>query len=265
MCALQPAEPGQLVGAALDGDGDRCLFIRATEHGYEVVDGDAMGAMLLQAARDETWSFAASIESDVALFGHVKSFNKGTTCLETAVGDRWLSFALRPQDGGLFNHGTCLPCAASKIRVMSFFPLRIRMLLEPEFPETALQPWLCWQRPGGDVPFNRGWKQRVSIKESHRERWHAERELFASTEAALLSSFEQLGMNAQRRRIEGEDHLLLVHASSEDGEASFGIRNSGTQAKTSLSVRLSRGVDATPFVQMLSDVQASLTRALTED
>ena len=269
LCALQPAEPGQLVGAALDGDGDRCLFIRATEHGYEVVDGDAMGAMLLQAARDETWSFAASIESDVALFGHVKSFNKGTTCLETAVGDRWLSFALRPQDGGLFNHGTCP--AVCGIEDSG------HVVLPAPHPNVAgawslvgdgaatLCAVLLAAPSGGDVPFNRGWKQRVSIKESHRERWHAERELFSSTEAALLSSFEQLGMNAQRRRIEGEDHLLLIHASSEDGEASFGIRNSGTQAKTSLSVRLSRGVDATPFVQMLSDVQASLTRALTED
>ena len=103
---------------------------------------------------------------------------------------------------------------------------------------------------GNLVPFNRGWKQRVSISDSHRERWHAESDLFSSTEAALLSSFERLGMNAQRRRIDGEDHLLLIHGSSGDGVASFGIRNSGTQAKTSLSVRLSRGVDIEPFVQV---------------
>jgi hypothetical protein len=47
--------------------------------------------------------------------------------------------------------------------------------------------------------------------------------------------------------------------------ASFGIRNSGTQAKTSLSVRLSRGVNIEPFVQVLNEVHDSLTKALTED
>ena len=72
-------------------------------------------------------------------------------------------------------------------------------------------------------------------------------------------------MNAQRRRIDGEDHLLLIHGSSRDGVVSFGIRNSGTQAKTSLSVRLSRGVDIEPFVQVLNEVHDSLTKALTED
>ena len=269
LCALQPAEPGQLVGAALDGDGDRCLFIKATESGYEVVDGDAMGAMLLQAANNKAWSFAASIESDVALFSHVQSFNEGTTCLETAVGDRWLSFALRPQHEGMFEQATCP--AVCGIEDSG------HVVLPAPHPGVAgawslvgdgaatLCAVLLAASSGNLVPFNRGWKQRVSISDSHRERWHAESDLFSSTEASLLSSFERLGMNAQRRRIDGEDHLLLVHGSSQDGVASFGIRNSGTQAKTSLSVRLSRGVNIEPFVQVLNEVHDSLTKALTED
>ena len=64
-----------MVGAALDGDGDRCLFIQATSTGFAVVDGDAMAAMLLSASADRPWSFAASIESDVALFGHARALN----------------------------------------------------------------------------------------------------------------------------------------------------------------------------------------------
>ena len=104
--ALKPAPEGQLVGAALDGDGDRCLFIQATETGFAVVDGDAMAAMLLGAAADRPWSFAASIESDVALFGHVQSLNAETECIETAVGDRWLSYALRPSEGGWLHDAT---------------------------------------------------------------------------------------------------------------------------------------------------------------
>ena len=113
--------------------------------------------------------------------------------------------------------------------------------------------------------FERGWKQRNSIKESHRERWHANADVFAQTEQTLLSTLQNLGFEAQRRRIEGEDHLLLVHGTSEVGVVSFGIRNSGTQAKTSLSVRLSRSVPNEAFITLLSDVQASLTEVLTDD
>ena len=71
--ALPSAPEGQLVAAALDGDGDRCLLVQATKTGFAVVDGDAMAAMLLEAAADQPWSFAASIESDVALFGHASN------------------------------------------------------------------------------------------------------------------------------------------------------------------------------------------------
>ena len=88
---------------------------------------------------------------------------------------------------------------------------------------------------------------------------------FAKTEQRLLSTLQGLGFEAQRRRIEGEEHLLLVHGTSEVGVASFGIRNSGTQAKTSLSVRLSRNVPNEAFIKLLSDVQASLTAVLTDD
>ncbi|MEC7181052.1 MAG: hypothetical protein VXW36_06635, partial [Candidatus Thermoplasmatota archaeon] len=73
---------GTILGAALDGDGDRCLFVRETDDGIEVVDGDDMADAILRAC-PQSWKVAASIESNMQGF-------------ETAVGDRWLSHALAP-------------------------------------------------------------------------------------------------------------------------------------------------------------------------
>ena len=65
---VRQAPEGTLIGAALDGDGDRCLLLVAESDGPAVVDGDAMALRLLEAgARDRTWTVAASIESDLAL------------------------------------------------------------------------------------------------------------------------------------------------------------------------------------------------------
>ena len=116
-----------------------------------------------------------------------------------------------------------------------------------------------------DVIFARGWKQRLSIKDSHRERWHASSELFSTTELALQSALEGLGFETQRRRIEGEPDLLLMHGQAKGGVASFGIRNSGTQAKTSLSVRLSKDINPGPFIALLESVRGNLAALLTVD
>ena len=46
---------------------------------------------------------------------------------------------------------------------------------------------------------------------------------------------------------------------------SYGIRNSGTQAKTSLSLRLSPGLEPTVFEATLGEVKAMLVDVLTEN
>ena len=267
--SLPRAEAGQLVGVALDGDGDRCLFVESTPDGFAIVDGDAMAAMLLGAGKQHAWRFAASIESDVALLGHVQSLNGANTCAETAVGDRWLSFSLRPASGGWLEQ-TTIPAVcgiedSGHVVLPAPHPhLDSTWSLVGDGAATLCAVLLAASAANGDS-FERGWKQRNSIKESHRERWHANADLFARTEQTLLNTLQNLGFEAQRRWIEGEEHLLLVHGTSEAGVASFGIRNSGTQAKTSLSVRLSRNVPNEAFIKLLSDVQTSLTEALTDD
>ena len=263
---LKSAPAGQLVGAALDGDGDRCLFVEATETGFAVVDGDAMGAMLLRASADRAWSFAASIESDVGLFAHAEAINAGTTCIETAVGDRWLSFALRPTDGGWLPSETMPTCCgiedSGHVVLPAPHPGKPGMWgLVGDGAATLCAVLLA--KSNTDGGFDRGWKRRVSINDSQRERWHHESDVFATTLQTIQVSMERLGFEVQQRLIEGESDLLLVHGTSSGGVASFGVRNSGTQAKTSLSVRLSKGIDPVPYMQILERVKDALEDALT--
>ena len=95
--SLKPAVPGTIVGAALDGDGDRCLVIEATESGFRVIDGDAMADAMLVAGtqQQQPWLIAASIESELALLSSLSRLPVKVSAIETAVGDRWLSHALR--------------------------------------------------------------------------------------------------------------------------------------------------------------------------
>ena len=263
---LSPAKEGTLVGAALDGDGDRCLLIETTANGYKVVDGDAMAAMLMEAGREQgPWLFAASIESDVALTGFVSQYNSKTQCFETAVGDRWLSVGLRHSDG-LF--------------VQKSMPLRLGVedsghLVLPAPRPNRLGEWslvgdgaaslcafLLSQDASKPDSFHRGWKRRVSVKESHRERWQRGNELQKTVSERLLSSLDSLGIRAQLRTIVGEENLLLVHGEGAGGTLSFGIRNSGTQAKTSISLRLSPELEVEHFLSLLENIEHDLAKAL---
>ena len=265
--ALPEGRPGQWVGAALDGDGDRCLLIEATETGYRVVDGDGFAARLMEAGRTSgPWTFAASIESDVALSGFVQSMHAGNSVIETAVGDRWLSFALREGDDGQFESQsmpTLLGIEDSGHVVMPAPHPRGNggWSLVGDGAATLCAMLLSADRTSSHR-FERGWKQRVSIQDSHRERWHRDADIFKHLSTSLCEAFASLGFEAIERHIDGEDNLLLIHGASGDGVVSFGVRNSGTQAKTSLSLRLSPGIEPAPFARLLDETKTTLAAFL---
>ena len=202
----------------------------------------------------------------MGLFASAKAINAGTNCIETAVGDRWLSFALRPTDGGWLQGETMPTCCgiedSGHVVLPSPHPGKPGMWgLVGDGAATLCAVLLA--KSNTDEGFDRGWKRRVSINESRRERWHHESDVFATTLQTIQASMERLGLEVQQRLIEGEGGLLLVHGTSSEGVASFGVRNSGTQAKTSLSVRLSKGIDPAPYIQMLEQVKDSLAAVLT--
>jgi hypothetical protein len=57
--------------------------------------------------------------------------------------------------------------------------------------------------------------------------------------------------NWQRSRLKGEENLMLIHANFNQEKLSLGIRNSGTQAKISVSLRLSTNANTDGLEQLV--------------
>ncbi len=255
---MPPWEKGQLVGAALDGDGDRCLLLEATGDGVQVVDGDRMADDILRAAHasgmTDGWTLACTIETDLALPASLDRFEEPVNCIQTAVGDRWLAHALMP------------PVSAPE-RLLSGdqFPARIGCedsghLVMPAPHPTKPQHWslvgdgaatllsmLCARaslaQSSGTAPvgFQSGWKRRVSVIGAERERWDGQNELAEEIEVFVRDRLSERGELTDWKRIEvaGEPALLLLEGRLDGAAVSVGVRNSGTEAKTSASIRMS--------------------------
>ena len=89
--------------------------------------------------------------------------------------------------------------------------------------------------------IRRGWKKRVSIKPSIRERWTGENQL---ADLVQQISEEWSGTSLQRIDVEGEPGLLLLSGELDGLAISIAVRNSGTEAKTAVSIRFAKGVQA---------------------
>ena len=95
--------------------------------------------------------------------------------------------------------------------------------------------------------FAGGWKKRVSIKPSIRERWDGRNEL-----ADLVQRISENWCEStlQRVTVEGEPALLLLSGEIDGLPISIAIRNSGTEAKTAVSIRFAKGIEADGEVLM---------------
>ena len=111
-------------------------------------------------------------------------------------------------------------------------------MVEDVWSEMGLQAWLRSSAISvSDKPpqFTRGFKQRISIKDTDRKLWDGKNALSDQIEEIVSSSLGEL----QRKSIAEEPNLMLLEG---DG-ISIGIRNSGTQPKTNVSLRLAAGID----------------------
>ena len=247
---------GAIVGAALDGDGDRCLLLQETHDGICVVDGDDIADALLSAL-DADWIVAASIESNLTLLTSVRQ-QESMIGIETAVGDRWLSHALSK------NHsltGKALPIMlgiedSGHLVLPSPHPNGSTWSLVGDGAMTLIMFLLSTQHPSSN-PMEKGWKRRVSVTNPNRWMWDGKNQYADSVESMAITHLALAGevTNWQRMGLEGEPNLMLIRCQLNGNEVSLGIRNSGTQAKTSISLRFAQADPGFDAMLMLRSIQ----------
>ena len=259
--SLESQGVGAVVGAALDGDGDRCLLVRETDTGVEVVDGDDIADALLQAC-PQAWKVAASIESNLKLLSNIHQHPQ-MQGFETAVGDRWLSHALEThladqkqqpllfgiEDSGHLVFPSPHPHTAEKWSLVG------------DGAMTLLLSLLAF----GNVeskPMEKGWKKRLSVKNPNRWMWDGRNALSNTVESMVRTHLEQAGtvVDWVRGGLPGESNLMLVRCNFNGMDMSFGLRNSGTQEKTSISLRFSQPDPGFDAMLLMRSVQNLLLR-----
>ena len=104
--------------------------------------------------------------------------------------------------------------------------------------------------------MNRGWKKRISAQEVNRDLWDGRNTLSDEVENIAKQRLSDLGdlKNWTRSRLNGEPNLMLIQANLGSGELSLGIRNSGTQAKISVSLRLSSEIEIKGMKEVVEDI-----------
>nr|AIF00920.1 phosphoglucosamine mutase (glmM) [uncultured marine group II/III euryarchaeote KM3_13_G01] len=255
-----PWNDGELVAAALDGDGDRCLLIEATNGGVQIVDGDQMAYDWMQArSTGQPQRLAHSIESDLCLPAACRTL--GAESIQNAVGDRWLSNSLNPSDDGksrlIFDDSMPLlfGCEDSGHLVMpTQHPLKPNHWSLAGDGAASLVSQLCARLALGPSrkTLERGWKGRVSVNGVDRSRWNGQNELASKVVEIVDQNLSEA--NLKNVEIEGETSLLLLEGTL-DGEAiSIGIRNSGTEAKTSVSMRSSSQNNVESLTELMNQL-----------
>ena len=260
---------GSLIGAALDGDGDRCLLIETTENGARVIDGDEMADNIARA-----WDFvgvthatmAFSIETDLSLTSSDDRFRMQVNFLECAVGDRWLSNQLSKNWIDSKNWPSVIGAEDSGHIVMASPHPEIenKWSLVGDGAATLISQLLVRaleHRNEKMAPtFKSGWKKRTSIIDSDRAKWTGDGKLADSVESMIIEYFGQKNCSLSRKSIEGETSLLLLSGNINGVPISVGIRNSGTQEKTSITLRSMKDLEG--LNELLKLIVEFLTKEL---
>ena len=114
--------------------------------------------------------------------------------------------------------------------------------------------------------MRRGWKQRRSVKDVDRSLWTGTNPLADEVETIAQNFFSQQGTvdSWDRHGLEGESDLMLISFTLDGSPASLGVRNSGTQAKISISLRLSPAIDSSDMGVVLEEITSLLTSAMCQ-
>jgi len=126
---------------------------------------------------------------------------------------------------------------------------------------TLLAQLFARAKLGSDrVEVARGWKTRVGIKGTDRTLWDGTNELSNMVENLVSKEFGEGVLH--RQKIVGEANLLLLSGNQDGVDISIGIRNSGTEAKTSITARTSD--DGLELSKVTSEIVDLLKLHLTD-
>ena len=102
------------------------------------------------------------------------------------------------------------------------------------------------------------------MKNVQRELWDGRNDLSNEIEQLARSHLQQCGELSQwhRHGLEGEENLMLIEAHLDGAPLSLGIRNSGTQAKISISLRLSSMLEHDNIALMMPKLASHLAEAM---
>ena len=237
---------GSLIGGALDGDGDRCLLIEATENGARVIDGDEMADNIARAWDSvgvTNASMAFSIETDLSLTSSDDRFRMQVNFLECAVGDRWLSNQLSKNmiDSEKWPSVIGAEDSGHLVLASPHPEIENKWSLVGDGAATLISQLLVralqYNNKNMVPTFKTGWKKRTSITNSDRTKWTGEGRLADNVESMIIEYFGKEVCSISRKSIEGETSLLLLVGDINSIPISIGIRNSGTQEKTSVTLR----------------------------
>ena len=244
---LDKAPPGIVLAAALDGDGDRCLLLKSTDDGVKVVDGDEMADVILRSMATKTnhLHVAASIESELSLLTNLERLNCTYLADETAVGDRWLAFALGMKNAGGLISSDDYPMMigvedSGHLVLPSPHPSKKHIQFGWRRGRSLIAYLSALAQPSTFPVLERGYKNRKSVKGVDRSKWDGVNELSDEVEV-LLKQYLDRNFSVEnwvRDRVEGEKNLMRIKAKIDSRDISIGIRNSGTQEKISISIRM---------------------------
>ena len=182
---------------------------------------------------------------------------------ETAVGDRWLSHALAAHLGISQQQPLLFGIEDSgHIVLPSPHPhLKNEWSLVGDGAMTLLLSLLAFQHVDATA-MEKGWKKRLSVKNPNRWMWDGRNELSDTVEAMIRTHLELAGNvgNWERTGLEGEANLMLIRCQLNGMDVSFGLRNSGTQEKTSISLRFSEPEPGFDAMLLMRSVQNLLLR-----
>ncbi len=250
---LKTMPKGTIIAAALDGDGDRCLIfeVNSNSSGLAVVDGDQIANTLLYSSSlqsTQKWHLATSIEADLG----IANGQQGITIHTTGVGDRWLSKCLSEIE----ERNCDLRKSAQMPRLLGCEDSG-HIVIPVQKPHNNEEwslvgdglatfiAYLCAKENvysaenKMQLQFTKGWKTRVSVKESNRDLWDGKNQLANHVEKIVGNEFNRWGAtNIELMDIIGENNLLFIKSEIKDVSVFLGIRNSGTEAKTNITLRL---------------------------